>query len=52
MRRVGPMLIISCKMLDSSKTRETMIAIFTHESFHAGKIINKDSYVKLHWYMK
>ena len=49
---IGTILIISCKILTSSKIRDTMIVDFSHESFHAGKVINKDSYIKLHWYMK
>ena len=51
--RLAPSLLyLSCKILTSSKTRNTMIIVFWHESFRAGDIINKDSYVKLHWYVK
>ena len=48
---VDTIFISSCEILTSSKTRNTMIVVLSHESFHAVQLINKDSYVKLHWYM-
>lgn len=37
---VGTILNISCEILNSIKT---MIVVLSHESFHAVKLINKDS---------
>ena len=48
---VGTILIIFCRTLTSSNTSDTVVVVLSLESFHAGKIINKDSHVKL-LYMK